>query len=333
VSKTEILKRVLVVLGLGLCLGALHGGSLLAEPLPDAPIVDTALDKRLTTTNTYKARQGDTLVGVANLLYGHKTWWLKLQQRNPGLAGKGPNDPLEPGTKIRYRAPKLGDTYVVQPNDWLVRIVEWKYGAHERWEQVFRQNAHQISDPNLIHPGDRLILSADGTVSNVNTGKVLMTGESELQKAVQDFLASSPPRITDPEPPLRMPSAVAPQQELMLFGLSQPQAIALGFGVGLLMMLMTPLLWLLRKPALVGPSERPTPVYDSGESARDHGPIEQKASVKRAEDRQGFPYTFKKRKDQYDLDRSLILPEDGEVDRRPNYHSLRSKKKKSMKSR
>jgi len=49
--------------------------------------------------------------------------------------------------KIRYRAPKIGDSYVVRRNDWLSRIAQWKYGDSTLWKQLYQKNRGRIEDP------------------------------------------------------------------------------------------------------------------------------------------------------------------------------------------
>lgn len=142
----------------------------------DAPVADPELERRLTERKTYRVRRGDTLSRAAHFLYGHTTWWTKLRDANPALSNHGPNDLLPPGAKLRYMGPKVGAHYVVKSNDWLIRIAEWKYGSSDRWVALYRKNADRIKNPNLIHPGDRLVLGNGGTVTNEKTGQVILSG-------------------------------------------------------------------------------------------------------------------------------------------------------------
>lgn len=73
----------------------------------------------------------------------------------------------------------MGSTYIVQPNDWLVRIVQWKYGTSTHWKEIYEKNAEKISNPNLIHANDVLILDSDGTVRNKKSGQTLLDGVND----------------------------------------------------------------------------------------------------------------------------------------------------------
>jgi nucleoid-associated protein YgaU len=48
--------------------------------------------------------------------------------------------------------------YVVQPGDNLWQIARRLYGDGRYWVYLFGANAHQIGNPNLIHPGQVLRL-------------------------------------------------------------------------------------------------------------------------------------------------------------------------------
>ena len=48
------------------------------------------------------------------------------------------------------------DTYVVVSGDSLSKIAKAQYGDMNQWRRIFEANRDQISDPDLIHPGQRL---------------------------------------------------------------------------------------------------------------------------------------------------------------------------------
>src|SRR5258708_4556291 len=107
----------------------------------EPPVRDPSLEGRLQVATSYRTRSGDTLATVAQFLWGHSTWWRKIQVGNPGLGVYGPESALPVGLKIAYRAPRVASSYTVERNDWLIRIVQWKYGETETWEEIFRKNA------------------------------------------------------------------------------------------------------------------------------------------------------------------------------------------------
>lgn len=157
-------------------LAALGGYAPLSAPTPDP-----AFERRLTREAVYRTRPRDTLERVAYYLYGKRTWWEKLRSQNPELKTLGAHDRIPVGTALHYRAPEIGPTYQVQPGDWLIRIVEWKYGDREKWEQVFQLNSKHLSNPNLILPGDIIDMTADGRVTHRGTGAVLMNAQEQLK--------------------------------------------------------------------------------------------------------------------------------------------------------
>lgn len=49
-------------------------------------------------------------------------------------------------------------TYTVQRGDSLSKIAQQAYGRADRWHAIFDANRDQIDDPDLIHPGQVLVL-------------------------------------------------------------------------------------------------------------------------------------------------------------------------------
>ena len=48
------------------------------------------------------------------------------------------------------------DTYVVVSGDSLSKIAKRQYGDMNQWRRIFEANRDQISNPDLIHPGQKL---------------------------------------------------------------------------------------------------------------------------------------------------------------------------------
>lgn len=46
--------------------------------------------------------------------------------------------------------------YVVKAGDSLSKIAKREYGDANAWKPIFEANKDQITDPNLIHPGQKL---------------------------------------------------------------------------------------------------------------------------------------------------------------------------------
>lgn len=55
-------------------------------------------------------------------------------------------------------APSAPQTYIVQAGDSLSAISEKVYGDAKHWDTIFAHNRDKISDPNLIHPGQELLI-------------------------------------------------------------------------------------------------------------------------------------------------------------------------------
>jgi len=56
-------------------------------------------------------------------------------------------------------------TYTVQPGDTLFGIAQQFLGSGSQWPQVYQENSSQISDPNLIYPGQVLDVGQSASTS------------------------------------------------------------------------------------------------------------------------------------------------------------------------
>lgn len=50
------------------------------------------------------------------------------------------------------------DTYTVRSGDSLSKIAKHYYGDAQQWKKIHQANLDQIKDPNLIYPGQQLII-------------------------------------------------------------------------------------------------------------------------------------------------------------------------------
>ena len=62
-------------------------------------------------------------------------------------APSNPNQPVEREVK-----------YTVQKGDSLSKIAQQQYGDGKKWRAIFEANRDQISNPDLIHPGQVLTI-------------------------------------------------------------------------------------------------------------------------------------------------------------------------------
>jgi nucleoid-associated protein YgaU len=73
-------------------------------------------------------------------------------------AAADPRPPITPtGTGTSGTAAE-DDTYVVVAGDSLSKIAKRHYGDMNQWQRIFEANRDQISNPDLIHPGQKLKL-------------------------------------------------------------------------------------------------------------------------------------------------------------------------------
>lgn len=52
--------------------------------------------------------------------------------------------------------PARPETYTVQKGDSLSKIAKQQYGDAKKWKAIFEANRDQITNPDLIHPGQVL---------------------------------------------------------------------------------------------------------------------------------------------------------------------------------
>ncbi|MGZ3699813.1 MAG: LysM peptidoglycan-binding domain-containing protein [Bdellovibrionota bacterium] len=281
------------------------------DPEDGQPVADHSLSKRLSIPKTYTTKAGENLEEVANLLYGHRSWWTKIRARNKSLIGYSARDRLPAGTKLSYLAPQIGTNYVVQRNDWLIRIVQWKYGDTSLWEEIYRKNASQIANPNLIYPGENISLGTDGTIRK-SSGEIIVRGLNTPAPGAEPGRELATKQKTE-EPPI--------------LGMKRQYLLA-GFMSGIALLLFMPIFWWITRPreqtvTKAEPHLYLEPEEDEPEPELPVEPV-----------RKGFPYTFKRRQEtDLSFDKSLIQEEDGEVNRKPNYFTISSKRKKFMRNR
>ena len=48
--------------------------------------------------------------------------------------------------------------YVIQNGDSLSKIARQFYGDANEWQKIYQANKDKIKDPNLIHPGQKIII-------------------------------------------------------------------------------------------------------------------------------------------------------------------------------
>jgi hypothetical protein len=108
-------------------------------------------------------RAGDDLWSLAERYYGDGREWRRIAAANPTILTGGP-DKLQVGWRLAI--PDLDHdgldegqrAITVRHGDTLSSIAERELGATSRWTEIFRANRDQLSDPNELPIGVRLLL-------------------------------------------------------------------------------------------------------------------------------------------------------------------------------
>lgn len=170
------------------------GGSNPANPVTaHTPVSPPA--PRDTGTKTYKIKEGDYLITIAEAEYGDGELWTAIKNANPGLdenrlkigqeiklpskaeiersaAGQfatpgrtttpGSTDAAaQPTTPTSKPAPAASRaTYKVETGDTLTRIAKKILGDGKRWREIYELNRDKISSPDVVVVGTELKLPA-----------------------------------------------------------------------------------------------------------------------------------------------------------------------------
>jgi nucleoid-associated protein YgaU len=105
----------------------------------------------------YLVERGDTLMLISFKLYGDYAHWRKLYQLNEKVIPASFD--LSSLSSIKYYRPSSkfvnpeGTPYLIKFGDSLSRISGKVYGQWQKWPLIYKNNSHQIKDPNLIFAG------------------------------------------------------------------------------------------------------------------------------------------------------------------------------------
>ena len=121
--------------------------------LPDLLRFAGLLDVSPGVTCQYTVVAGDTLGGIAQRLYGDSTQWPRIFNANQDQIADP--DQIFPGQVLRIPAT---DHYTVVAGDTLGGIAQQFYGASNQWRRIFETNRDQLSNPNVIFPGQVLCI-------------------------------------------------------------------------------------------------------------------------------------------------------------------------------
>lgn len=84
--------------------------------------------------------------------------FLKKGEEKPAQPQAKPvAQPVSPAQPAQPVSPQK-EYYTVQSGDSLSKIAKQLYGDASAWHKIHQANTDQIKDPNLIHPGQKLII-------------------------------------------------------------------------------------------------------------------------------------------------------------------------------
>ncbi|RDC62643.1 LysM peptidoglycan-binding domain-containing protein [Adhaeribacter pallidiroseus] len=64
----------------------------------------------------------------------------------------------QPAQPVATPATPQKEYYTVKSGDSLSKIAKELYGDAQQWHKIHQANLDQIKDPNLIHPGQKLVI-------------------------------------------------------------------------------------------------------------------------------------------------------------------------------
>ena len=113
-----------------------------------------------TAARTYVVQEGDTLSSIAQQELGDAARWPEIFALNRGLI-RNP-DLIFPGQVLTLPdggpAQPTPRFYVVQPGDTLSDIAQRELGDSNRWPEIFALNGAILTNPDVIVPGQVLVL-------------------------------------------------------------------------------------------------------------------------------------------------------------------------------
>jgi nucleoid-associated protein YgaU len=132
------------------------------ESAPAAVPVPAGQTGRAVDGHVHRVQPGDDLWSLAERYYGHGLEWRRIAAANPKVLTGGP-DRLEPGWRlvipgVEKSAADGQRTVTVRSGDTLSGIAERELGSADKWPEIYRVNRAQLSDPDEIAVGLRLVL-------------------------------------------------------------------------------------------------------------------------------------------------------------------------------
>src|SRR5215203_2685348 len=163
--------------------------------------------------HVHVVKSGDDLWSLSEHFYGDGRQWRKIAMANPRLLSGGP-DRLEPGWQLTIPDLASSDaesetrTVVVKRGDTLSSIAKEIYGSDSDWPRILHANRAQLSDPDDIVPGLRLVLPAKQ--ANAKPAQEDRREPQDGDEGAQHEPTPPAETSTGPSPPQMEPPPVEP---------------------------------------------------------------------------------------------------------------------------
>ena len=132
-----------------------------ASPPAVPPVVAPAGETGSNRGHVHVVRAGDDLWSLAERYYGQGTDWRRIATANPTVLTGGP-DRLEVGWRLVIPGvdrPERDERRVtVRRGDTLSSLAERELGSADLWPKLYRANRSQLSDPDVLPVGIRLVI-------------------------------------------------------------------------------------------------------------------------------------------------------------------------------
>lgn len=134
-------------------------------------------------TEQYTVKSGDNLWDIAKQHFGDGARWPEIYHLNEGVIGSNPSL-IMPGTELQLPggdgATNIASDYTVKPGDNLWDISKEHLGGGQHWGDLYKENASTIgSNPDLIHPGDKLHMP-DGSTHSAASEHLASSGAQHV---------------------------------------------------------------------------------------------------------------------------------------------------------
>jgi LysM repeat protein len=164
------------------------------------PALAAPRPKRVDHSKHHVVQAGDDLWSLAERYYGDGRDWRKIAAANPTVLTGGP-DRLQVGWRLRIpdldTDAETGDRVItVRRGDTLSSIAERELGTPARWKDIFHLNKAQLSDPDELAVGMRLVLPEQ----TKSAAKPKSKTHDQQQSRTEGSLPRHEPPASPPQP-------------------------------------------------------------------------------------------------------------------------------------